>query len=320
TLLDMLKIDRAHLPDVVESTAQTGELHKEAAAALGLNENTPVFAGSGDVMTGAVGMGVVEQGLINANLGTGGVMAAHSDRVALDTNGQQPGRIATMCHAVPDAYVNFGCMLSAAGSLQWYADEFAEKPKGKAKPDAVFDNLVKMAEKAPIGSEGLFFMPFLTGERCPYPDPDARACWIGMTRRTQPAHLVRSLIEGVTYNMGRMLEIMRGEMGVNIRQVRTTGGGAKSAFWRQLQADIYDAPVATTNSEEGAAFGAALLAGVGLGNYKSVPAACKQLIKAGDVVRPKKRSAEAYKKYVEVYAKQYERLAPTFQDIKSLDE
>ncbi|MEM1011393.1 MAG: xylulokinase [Planctomycetota bacterium] len=320
TLLDMLKIDRAHLPDVVESTAQTGELHKEAAAALGLNENTPVFAGSGDVMTGAVGMGVVEQGLINANLGTGGVMAAHSDRVALDTNGQQPGRIATMCHAVPDAYVNFGCMLSAAGSLQWYADEFAEKPKGKAKPDAVFDNLVKMAEKAPIGSEGLFFMPFLTGERCPYPDPDARACWIGMTRRTQPAHLVRSLIEGVTYNMGRMLEIMRGEMGVNIRQVRTTGGGAKSAFWRQLQADIYDAPVATTNSEEGAAFGAALLAGVGLGNYKSVPAACKQLIKAGDVVRPKKRSAEAYKKYVEVYAKQYERLAPTFQDIKSLSE
>jgi xylulokinase len=211
-------------------------------------------------------------------------------------------------------------MLSAAGSLQWYADEFAEKSKGKGKADQVFTNLLKQAEKVPAGSEGLLFLPFLNGERCPYPDPDARACWIGMSRRTTPGHLVRSLVEGVTYNMARMLEIMRSEMAINVRQVRTTGGGARSAFWRQLQADVYDAPVATTNSEEGAAFGAALLAGVGLGTYKSVPAACKQLIKAGDVVRPKKRSMEAYKKYVDVYARQYERLAPTFQEIKSLDE
>jgi xylulokinase len=320
TLMDMLKIDRAILPDVVESTVQTGVLEKDAAANLGLNPDTPVFAGSGDVMTGAVGMGVVEAGLMNANLGTGGVMAAHSDRVAIDASGKQPGRIATMCHAVPEAYVNFGCMLSAAGSLQWYADEFAEKSKGKGKADQVFTNLLKQAEKVPAGSEGLLFLPFLNGERCPYPDPDARACWIGMSRRTTPGHLVRSLVEGVTYNMARMLEIMRSEMAINVRQVRTTGGGARSAFWRQLQADVYDAPVATTNSEEGAAFGAALLAGVGLGTYKSVPAACKQLIKAGDVVRPKKRSMEAYKKYVDVYARQYERLAPTFQEIKSLDE
>ncbi len=324
-LIDLLKINREILPDVVESTEQTGELEKEAASNLGLNAGTPVFAGSGDVMTGAVGMGVVEAGLINANLGTGGVMAAHSDRITIDSKGTNPGRIATMCHAVPNAYINFGCMLSAAGSLQWYADELASSggktPKKVAKgADDIFKKLLADADKVPLGSEGLFFLPFLTGERCPYNDPDARASWIGLTRRHGQGHMVRSLVEGVTYNMGRMLQIMRDEMSVPVKQVRTTGGGAKSAMWRQMQADVYNAPVSQTNSEEGAAFGAALLAGVGNGTYKSVPAACKQLIKLGDTVRPKKRQMEAYQKHAEVYNKMYGRLAETFADIKSLEE
>jgi len=319
TLIEMLKLDEGHLPSVVESTQQTGVLHADGAANLGLAEGTPVFAGSGDVMTGAVGLGVVEAGQLGASLGTSGVMMAHSDRVAIDANGQYPGRIATMCHAVPEAYVNYGCMLSAAGSLQWYADEFAEKPKGK-NPDTgkVFTDLLKQAEKVEPGSEGLFFLPFLTGERCPYPDPDARACWLGLTRRHGPGHLVRSLVEGVTFNMGLMLAIMRDEMGIGVKQVRTTGGGAKSPMWRQLQADVYEAPVAATTTEEGAALGAAILAGVGLGTYKSVPAACKQLVKAGDVVRPKKRSSELYQKHLDVYRRQYDRLAPTFKDLAAL--
>ena len=323
-LIDLLKLDRAHLPDVVESTAQTGELETDAAHNLGLNPGTPVYAGSGDVMASAVGMGAVEAGLVAASLGTSGVMAAHSDKVAVDTKSQNVGRIATMCHAVPDAYVNFGCMLSAAGSLQWYADEFGGDlgAKGKKAKDEgeVFKKLLAMADKVNPGSDGLFFLPFLTGERCPYNDPDARACWIGLTRRHTPGHMVRSLVEGVTYNMGRMLQIMRDEMSIPVKTVRTTGGGAKSPMWRQLQADVYDAPVAMTNSEEGAAFGAALLAGVGRGDYKSVPAACKQLIKAGDTVRPKKRQAEVYAKHAEVYAKMYARLAETFDDIAKLEE
>ena len=210
-LLRILDIDLALLPALYESPQVTGALHAQGARALGLRAGTPVVAGSGDVMTGAVGTGIVEPGLISANLGTGGVMCAHSDTPALDDAGPTVGRLATMCHATPGAYVIFGCMLSAAGSLQWYADAFceAEQRQARAKNGSVFDLLLDQAAKAPRGCEGLFFLPFLTGERCPYPDPAARGGWIGATRRTDKAMLTRSLIEGVTFNMNVMLQIMR---------------------------------------------------------------------------------------------------------------
>ena len=222
-----------------------------------------------------------------------------------------------MCHAVPGAHVVFGCMLSAAGSLQWYADTLAGEARHKAKKD-VFEQLLAEADKAQPGSGGVFFLPYLTGERCPHNDPDARGGWLGITRRTSEADMIRSLVEGVTFNMAQMLDIMRDQMAVPVKQIRGTGGGAKSAMWRQMQADVYDAPLALTNSEEGGAFGVALLAGVGVGLYKGVPQACKQLIKPAEVTKPKKKQAEAYRPYKELYAKLYGDLKPRFAEMAAL--
>ena len=273
-------------------------------------------------MTGAVGNGIVEEGLINANLGTGGVMCAHSDEPALDDAGATVGRIATMCHAVPGAYVLFGCMLSAAGSLQWYADRFCDVEQARAKREkrSVFEVVLELAERAPAGCEGLFFLPYLTGERCPHPDPDARAGWIGATRRTDRPMIVRSIVEGVTFNMSAMLRIMREQMGVPVRQVRATGGGAKSTLWRRIQADTYGAPVAITNAQEGAAFGAALLAGVGAGVYRSVPEACRRLIKPTEVTKPDRKGTALYARHQAVYDKLYGDLKDRFADMARLVE
>jgi xylulokinase len=317
-LLKKLDIKPEILPDVHESTAVAGTLHADAAKSLSLEEGLPVIAGAGDVMAGAVGNGVVEKGLVNANLGTGGVMCAHSDTYRLDPD----GRLATMCHAVPGAHVVYGCMLSAAGSLQWYADELAGEEQAqakKAKKD-VFDLLLAIADKAPVGSDGLFFLPYLTGERCPHPDPDARGGWIGLTRRHTKAHIVRSLVEGVTHGMTDMLGIMRDEMKVPVKQIRATGGGAKNTLWRQVQADLYNAPLALTNSEEGSAFGAALLAAVGCGMFKSVPDACKKLIKPTQTVRARKKQVEIYARHHALYAKLYTDLKDRYTEIAALAE
>lgn len=319
-LLGILDIDKEILPRLHESPEVTGVLSAQGSQSLGLKEGTPVVAGAGDVMAGAVGNGIVEAGLINANLGTGGVMCAYSDEPALDERGPTPGRVATMCHAVPGAYVIFGCMLSAAGSLQWYADELAESERKRAKKGKrdVFEVLLEQAGQAPPGCEGLFFLPYLTGERCPCPDPNARGGWIGVTRRTDRAMLVRSLVEGVTFNMNAMLRIMSGQMGVPVRQVRATGGGARSKLWRQIQADVYNAPLAITNAEEGAAFGAALLAGVGVGVYASVPEACRRLIKTMHVTKPNRKRAAIYARHQAVYDRLYGDLKDRFAEMAQL--
>jgi xylulokinase len=318
-LLSILQIDKALLPKLYESPEVTGTLTKSAASLLGLAEGTPVVAGAGDVMSGAVGNGIVETGLINANLGTGGVLCAHSDTPALDDSVEPVGRLATMCHAVPGKWVVFGCMLSAAGSFQWYADQFAQYEHALAKKTKrnVFEILTEEAEKAPLGCEGLFFLPFLTGERCPYPDPNARAGWIGGTRRTDKPMLIRSLLEGVTFNMNGMLEILRGPMNIPVRQIRGTGGGTKSKLWRDMQTDIYNAEFGITNSEEGGAFGVALLAGVGNGTWSSVEEACRATIKVTHKQKPTKNAAK-YAKHFAVYAKLYDSLKDRFGEMAEL--
>ena len=319
-LLSILQIDKALLPRLYESPEITGTLTASAAKILGLEIGTPVVAGAGDVMSGAVGNGIVETGLISASLGTSGVMCAHADTPAVDTAGEFPGRVATMCHAVPGKWVVFGCMLSAAGSFQWYADQLAqyEVQRAKKQKQNVFALMTEMASTAPLGSEGLFFMPHLTGERCPYPDPDARACWIGMTRRTDKAMCIRALLEGVTFNMNAMLQIMRSDLNIPVRQVRGTGGGNKSPFWKSMQADIYNAPVAITNSEEGGAYGVALLAGVGIGAWPTVEAACKATIKPIEITKPNVKRAATYARHQAVYDKLYGDLRARFAEIAAL--
>jgi len=180
-----------------------------------------------------------------------------------------------------------------------------------------YELLVDEAAAAPLGSEGAFFLPYLTGERCPHPDPTARGGWVGLTARTTRAMLIRSLLEGVTYGMRDALEIMR-TMGIPISQVRASGGGSRSAFWRQLQADVYRQPIVLTNATEGPAYGVALLAGVGTGVWKTVEEACRHCIKQTEKVSPNKKAVAKYEPFYRTYDKLYFDLKDRFREMASL--
>jgi xylulokinase len=309
-LLGILKIDKALLPAKVhESYEVTGTISAAAAKELGLVAGIPVVGGGGDQAAGAVGNGIVNSGIVSATLGTSGVVFAHSDQPTRDPQ----GRVHTMCHAVPGKWCVFGCMLAAGGSYQWFRNQLGQAEVAEAKKKKVdpYVLLTAQAESAPAGSEGLFFLPYLTGERCPHPDPLARAGWVGITARTTRPMMIRSLLEGVTYGMRDAIEIMR-QMGIPISQVRASGGGARSDFWQQLQADIYKAPLVLTNSSEGGAYGVAILAGVGTGVWKSVEEACKASIKQTKKVSPKKKSSDLYDRCYTEYGKLYPALKDRF--------
>jgi xylulokinase len=213
----------------------------------------------------------------------------------------------------------FGCMLSAGGSFQWFRNQLGQAEITLAKKRKVdpYELLVAEAATAPAGSEGAFFLPYLTGERCPHPDPSARGGWIGLTARTTRAMLIRSVLEGVTYGMRDALEIMQ-NMGIAVSQVRATGGGARSDFWRHLQADIYKQPLVITNASEGPAYGVALLAGGGTGVWSSVEQACRASIKQTVKIPPNKKNAAIYDKHFAIYDKLYGDLKARFPEIAAL--
>jgi xylulokinase len=314
-LLSTLGIDAALLPKTYESHIVTGTLTREAAAALGLAEGTPVVGGGADKAAAAVGNGVVQSGKVAATLGTSGVVFAHSDKPTMDP----AGRVHTMCHAVPGKWCVYGCMLSAGGSFQWFRNQLGQAEVAQAKKQKVdpYQLLVEQAAKAPAGAEGLFFLPYLTGERCPHPDPTARGAWIGLTARTDRPMMIRALLEGVTFGMRDAFEIMNG-MNIPIDHVRITGGGARSEFWRQLQADVYKKPLVLTNASEGPAYGVALLAGVGTGVFSSVEDACRGAIKSVKKITPNKKSSAKYDQYFGVYDKLYGDLKPRFREMAAL--
>ena len=224
-----------------------------------------------------------------------------------------------MCSAVPGKWCVFGCMLSAGGSFQWLRNQLGQPEVAAAKKQKTdpYELLTALAASAPPGCEGLFFLPYLTGERCPHPDPLARGGWIGLTARSTRAMLIRSVMEGVTFGMRDMLEILRG-MKIPVDQIRASGGGARSVFWKQLQADVYGAAVVTTNASEGPAYGAALLAGVGIGTWPSVEAACAKTISVTQTVRPNRKSVAHYDAAHAVYAKLYGDLKARFAEIARL--
>jgi xylulokinase len=314
-LLGLLDIDKALLPRLHESPEVTGKLHQAGATALGLIPGTPVVGGGGDQAAGAVGNGIVTAGIVSATLGTSGVVFAHSDRPTRDPN----GRVHTMCHAVPGKWCVFGCMLAAGGSFQWFRNQLAHdevRAAVKRKVDP-YELLVALAEKSEPGAGGLFFLPYLTGERCPHPDPNARGGWIGITARTLRRDMIRSLLEGVTFGMRDALEIMR-QMNIPITQVRASGGGARSPFWRQLQADIYNQPIVLTNATEGPAYGVALLAGVGTGVWGSVEQACKSAIRETEKIKPNKRATAQYQSVYQTYQKLYFDLKHRFPEMAAV--
>jgi len=316
-IISLLELDGEILPPVVESHEVAGTLRKAAAAELGLVEATPVVGGAGDQPAGAVGNGVVAAGLTSATMGTSGVVYAH----CRDYRTDPAGRVQTFCSAVAGEYCLFGCVLAAGGSLQWFRDalggaEIAAARRRKMDP---YELLAAQAAQAPPGCEGVFWLPYLTGERTPHADPLARACWIGIHARTTRNELIRSVMEGATFAMNDALRALR-ESGAVVREIRLSGGGARSAFWRQLQADIYGCRCVTINAEEGPAYGAALLAAVGTGQFKTVRQACKAVIHVTRTIRPAAKSKRLYAEYYSQYRRLYPALREEFARIAELGE
>jgi len=316
-LLSALQLDASLLPDVFESEEVSGTLTAKAAELMGLPAGVPVVGGGGDQAASAVGNGIVGKGVVSATMGTSGVVFAHSDEVQIDPE----GRVHTFCHAVRGKWHVMGCVLSAGGSLQWYRNQLAQAEAAEAKKLKVdtYELLTKQAGEAPAGSEGLYFLPYLTGERTPHADPYARGCWIGLSLRHGKPHLVRSVMEGATYAMRDTLEIIK-EMNIPVKEVRLSGGGARSEFWRQMQADIYGQKVVTINAEEGPAYGVALLAAAGTGAYKDVTEACKKTIRVVTETKPESKNKKVYQAAYPLYGKLYQSLKANFREIAKVVE
>jgi xylulokinase len=317
-LLEKLAISSDLMPRLYESPEVTGTVSAAAAKLTGLKAGTPVVGGAGDQPAGAVGNGIVRTGIVSATMGTSGVVFAHSDEPVPNPD----GALQSFCHAVPGQWCVFGCMLSAGGSLQWLrntlmADEVAKLRGRKRDPGELYPMMIEEAATVPAGCEGLVFLPYLTGERCPYADPTARGAWVGLTVRHTRAHLIRSVLEGITFGMRDQVELMRAR-GVKVTEVRMGGGGAASNVWRQMQADMYKAKAVTINTREGAAFGVALLAAVGTGLYASVPEACGAAIRVTDSRSPKAPAGKAYDRAYPVFQELYRRLQPVFPSLGNM--
>ncbi|NCP85811.1 MAG: xylulokinase [Anaerolineae bacterium CG_4_9_14_3_um_filter_57_17] len=299
-ILAALEIPRAWMPPTFEGTTFTGTISAEAAKITGLKAGTPVAAGGGDQAAGAVGMGVVEPGIIGLTVGTSGVVFATTPSALIEPQ----GRLHAFCHAAPGLWHLMGVMLSAAGSLQWYRDTLA--------PGIGFDDLLKEAESVPAGSEGLQFLPYLSGERTPHPDPLARGAFIGLTLRHGRGHLTRAVLEGVAFGLKDSFGLMEQAGLGEIRQVRASGGGTKSALWRQILASVLGAELATVNTAEAGAYGAALLAAVGAGAWPNVVSACQATVKTSAATRPDLAQVAAYRSAYAVYRELYPALKPFF--------
>ena len=274
-LIEDLGIDRSILPEVVESPELTGRVGAAVARATGLAEGTPVVGGGGDQAASAVGNGIVETGLVSCTIGTSGVVFSHLEEAAYDPE----GRVHTFCHAVPGKWHVMGVTQGAGLSLQWFRNQFATALATEAAERGVeiYDLLTEEASTIPAGSEGLFWLPYLMGERTPHLDAQARGGWIGMTAKHGRAHLGRSILEGVAYSLNDCLAIIE-SLGAEVSAVRASGGGAKSALWRSILAGVFRKPIATLETQEGSAYGAAILAMVGTGEYGSVQEACGEVI------------------------------------------
>jgi len=304
-MMDGLGLDRAILPACYESSEVSGRVTPLVAELTGLAAGTPVVGGGGDQASSAVGNGIVEPGIVSCTLGTSGVVFAHMDQVAYDP----AGRVHTFCHAVRDKWHVMGVTQGAGLSLQWFRNQLA--------PGTDYDRLTAEAAESPAGAQGLFWLPYLMGERTPHLDATARGGWIGLTNRHTRADLIRAVIEGVSYSQRDCLDIVA-SLGVPLSSVRASGGGAKSAFWRQLLADILGTRVVTLETQEGSAYGAALLALAGTGAYGSVQEVCRNAIRETESVSPRPVETAYYAKAHGVYQALYPALKPIFGRIAGL--
>jgi len=282
-MLAAAEIDERLLPALFESPDVCGKITAEGAAATGLKPGTPVVAGAGDQAAGATGMGIVAPGAVSATIGTSGVVFAATDRPALDPE----GRLHTFCHAIPGRWHVMGVTQAAGLSLRWFRDQFGAGGFGVSKDDGrdPYDRLCEEASGISPGCDGLLWTPYLMGERTPHLDPQARAALVGLTASHTRAHIIRAILEGVAFSLRDTFTIFA-EMNVPVRSIRLGGGGARSALWRQIQADVYGHEVEIVEAEEGAAYGAAILAGVGAKLWPTVDAACAAVVRVAQRVRP----------------------------------
>ena len=301
-MAEALQIDPQILPRSYESPEITGEITRAAAVLTGLAAGTPVVAGAGDQAASAVGNGIVLPGLTSATLGTSGVIFSYTDQPKLDPR----GRIHTFCHAVPGKWHVMGVTQGAGLSLRWFRDHFGASEAWYARHTDVdpYDLIIREAEKVSAGSDGLLWLPYLMGERTPHLDPQARGLWFGLTASHTRAHLVRSILEGVAFSLRDSLEIFK-ELGIPVTQIRASGGGSRSFLWRQIQADIYGKDLVTLRTSEGSALGAALLAGVGAGIYKSVEESGHAAVQIKECMSPKPAQVATYNRYYDVYRQLY---------------
>lgn len=299
-MMDALGLDRGILPTCYESPEVTGQVTPQIAELTGLAAGTPVVGGGGDQASSAVGNGIVEPGIVSCTLGTSGVVFAHMEQVAYDPQ----GRVHTFCHAVPGKWHVMGVTQGAGLSLQWFRNQLATGTS--------YDALMDEAAGAPSGAQGLFWLPYLMGERTPHLDATARGGWIGITAKHSRADLIRALVEGVSYSQRDCLDIIEA-LGVSVTSVRASGGGAQSPFWRQLLADVFDKRVVTLATQEGSAYGAALLA---LSReYGSVPEVCRTAIREVETCSPRATEAASYRGGHAIYQSLYPALKQTFAAI-----
>lgn len=311
-MLQMFSIPREWLPAVTESIAVSGKIMDRAGNETGLPTGIPVVGGGADNACGAVGSGVVKKGRVLASIGTSGVVLAYSETM----QGDPQMRAHTFCHSVPSTWYVMGVILMAGGALRWYKDTFGSKHVERAASHGadVYDLIAQEAEAVPAGSNGLQFLPYLIGERTPHQSASARASFIGATIRHSEKHFARAVFEGITFAMRDSLEIIK-TLGISVEQVRLTGGGARSRFWRQLQADIYGREVAMVSTTEGPALGAALMAGVGTGWSSDLVDAVEQIVKVEEVVEPEKKNIEIYNASYEIFKESYRSLEGVYANM-----
>ena len=302
-VLEELEIVSSFLPITYEGPELTGAVTREAAALTGVGAGTPVVAGGGDLAAQAVDVGAIKSGIVALTLGTSGAVFAATPSPLIDPN----GRLHAFCHAVPETWHLTGVMLSAGGSLHWYRDTLA--------PGVAFAELLREAEDVPPGCDGLQFLPYLTGERTPHPDPQARGAWEGLTQRQGRGYLTRAVLGGVGFGLKDSFQLLRAAGLSEIRQVRASGGGVEGALWRQILADVLETEVVTVNTSDPAAYGAALLAGVGAGVWADVPAACAACLQITGSTRQDEDRAEVYRATYPIYCDLYPALKPTFDQM-----
>jgi len=308
-MFDAVGLPRHIVPDtMLESQDIAGYLKPDIAQAWGLEPGLPVVAGGGDQPVGGVGSGIVKSGIIGSTIGTSGVVFGCCNKPFVDYKRRA---MYSLCHSVPEKYSFLGCTLGAGGSFRWMRDQFASAQPGDS--DDKYSYMTGLAEQAPLGCEGLCFLPYLNGEATPHVDPDARGVFFGLSYRHDMGAMYRSVMEGVTFSLRDTIEILRASAGLNITEVRAMGGGAKSALWRQIQADVYNASVVTMNVDEGPAAGAAILAGTGSGYFRSVVEGCDAILRVLTTTDPIAQNVTRYNEYYDTYCQLYRDLKSTFK-------